>query len=262
MIIPGLCSISFRQLKAEEIIDLCLKLKIPAIEWGGDIHVPHGDVFRAAELAKLCNDAGICCPSYGSYYKVGESEAVGLFFDDVLASAKALGVQTIRVWGGSKNFTEYSADELASAVADIRRIADMTAAAGMTLSFEYHENTLTHIPEAVLALDKAVNHPAIRFYWQPPHVFNDQACLNSLLDLGDKLSNIHVFQWILTEFREDDKRIDRRPLSEGVERWSHFFAALPRDENRFGFMEFVRGDDPEQLQEDWNSYLEILKNLN
>lgn len=259
MIIPGLCSITFRQLEAEEIIGLCSELKIPAIEWGGDIHVPHGDALRAAQLAELCGAAGIRCPSYGSYYRVGESEAGGLSFDDVLASANALGVETIRVWAGSKNLTEYSPAELAAAVDDIRRIADMTEAAGMSLSFEYHENTLTHTPEAVLALDKAVNHPAVRYYWQPPHVFNDQACLNSLLDLGEKLTNIHIFQWKLTEFREPDRRIERRPLSEGVERWSNFLSALPGDENRYGFIEFVKGDDPEQLREDWNSFLEILE---
>lgn len=258
MIIPGLCSISFRQFKAEEIISLCSELEIPAIEWGGDIHVPHGNVERAVELAALCGDAGISCPSYGSYYKAGVSEATGLPFADVLASAKALGVSTLRVWGGIKNFTEYSASELSAGVDDIRRIADMTAEAGMTLSFEYHENSLTHTPEAILALDRLVNHPAVRYYWQPPHVFNDQACLNSLLDLGGKLTNIHVFQWQLTESRVGDKRIERHPLSDGVERWSRFIKALPEDHEGYGFLEFVKGDDPEQLREDWASYKEIL----
>ncbi|MDC7235372.1 MAG: TIM barrel protein [Spirochaetales bacterium] len=258
-IIPGLCSISFRQLEAEDIISLCRELGIPAIEWGGDIHAPHGDAARGKQLSRLCRDAGISCPSYGSYYRVGISEAQGLPFSDVLSSARALGAETVRVWGGIKNYTEYSPSELDAAVRDLRRIADLASAEGLTVSLEYHENSLTHTPEAVEALDKAVSRQSVRYYWQPPHVLNDQACLNSLVDLGERLTNIHVFQWRLTEFREQDKRIERLPLEVGIPRWRRFLAALEGNRTHYAFLEFVKGDDPQQLRRDWESFCKILE---
>ena len=47
MLTGGLVSITFRDLEANEIIDLVKKSGLTAIEWGGDVHVPHGDFNRA-----------------------------------------------------------------------------------------------------------------------------------------------------------------------------------------------------------------------
>ncbi len=44
MIKSGLVSITFRQLTCEQIVDLVSKAKLDAIEWGGDIHVPHDNM--------------------------------------------------------------------------------------------------------------------------------------------------------------------------------------------------------------------------
>lgn len=43
----GLVSISFRNRTAEEIIEAVKNAGLNAIEWGGDVHVPHGNVSRA-----------------------------------------------------------------------------------------------------------------------------------------------------------------------------------------------------------------------
>ena len=90
MIKSGLVSITFRQLSPGDIIDLVKKAGLDGIEWGGDIHVPHGDIAKAEEVYSLTRDAGLDIPAYGSYYKVGESEQEGLAFNDVLISAAAL----------------------------------------------------------------------------------------------------------------------------------------------------------------------------
>ena len=66
----GLVSISFRDLSVEQIIDLCKKNGLKSVEWGGDIHVPHGDTERAKRVYELCENNGISVAAYGSYYRV------------------------------------------------------------------------------------------------------------------------------------------------------------------------------------------------
>jgi len=53
MIVPGWVSITFRSLTAERIIALVRQAGLSAIEWGGDIHVRHGDTGRAREVRRL-----------------------------------------------------------------------------------------------------------------------------------------------------------------------------------------------------------------
>ena len=72
MLIPGLVSISFRNLCPEEIIDITKESGLLGIEWGGDLHVPHGDVPVAAEVGSKTREAGLEVSSYGSYYRFAE----------------------------------------------------------------------------------------------------------------------------------------------------------------------------------------------
>jgi hypothetical protein len=58
MIIPGLVSITFRKLAPAEIITLVRQADLQAIEWGGDVHVPHGNVRQVREVPRLTEDAG------------------------------------------------------------------------------------------------------------------------------------------------------------------------------------------------------------
>ena len=53
MIKPGLVSITFRKLHPETIIALAMENTLAAIEWGGDIHVPHGNIAVARSVAKM-----------------------------------------------------------------------------------------------------------------------------------------------------------------------------------------------------------------
>ena len=87
LLIPGLVSITFRPLSPQELIKLVAEAGLKAIEWGGDIHVPHGDVSRAQEVGRQTTEAGLSVAAYGSYYRLGVSEAAGLAFEQVLDSA-------------------------------------------------------------------------------------------------------------------------------------------------------------------------------
>src|SRR5690554_3364232 len=103
MITLGLVSISFRQLTPQQIVELVKKSGLKGIEWGGDKHVPHGDVDIATKVRRLTEQAGLEVAAYGSYYRAGVSEKDGLSFDKVLDCAVILGTKKIRVWAGNKD---------------------------------------------------------------------------------------------------------------------------------------------------------------
>ena len=62
---------TFRKLAPEEIIALVAKSGLKGIEWGGDIHVRHGDLIQARKVCRLTEENGLTVASYGSYYNVG-----------------------------------------------------------------------------------------------------------------------------------------------------------------------------------------------
>ena len=43
----GLVSVTFRQLPADEVVAVAAKAGLAAIEWGGDVHVPLGNLVTA-----------------------------------------------------------------------------------------------------------------------------------------------------------------------------------------------------------------------
>ena len=51
MIIPGLCSVTFRPMKPLDICKLSQQAGLKSIEWGGDVHVTNEQ--EAREVAKM-----------------------------------------------------------------------------------------------------------------------------------------------------------------------------------------------------------------
>lgn len=246
MIIPGLTSITFRPLEPEAIVELASEAGLKSIEWGGDVHVPHGDTAAAERIRRISEDAGLLLPSYGSYYRVGASEGKGPDFQSVLDSAEALGVHTIRVWAGVSGSETATPEDRAAVVEDLRRIADMAAALGMVVATEYHANTLTDTVESAAQLMSEADHPAALTYWQTPNGTSHEHRLRSLEAALPKLANLHVFHWVATENGND-----RRPLAEGEESWKEYLrTAQDTAWDHHALLEFVRGDSQQQLVED------------
>ena len=153
MFLPGLVSITFRQLSVAEIIALVTQAGLAAVEWGGDIHAPHGDEAQARAIARMDSDAGLRVAAYGSYYHVGHPETGP--FEAVLASAAALGAPLIRVWAGRQGSGSADESYFQKIVADSRRIADLAQAEQIGIVFEFHGNTLTDTNAAALRLLQA-----------------------------------------------------------------------------------------------------------
>jgi 3-dehydroshikimate dehydratase len=242
MIHTGLVSITFRSLSPQEIVALVAKAGLRGIEWGGDIHVPHGNVQRAKEVYQMTSDAGLEISAYGSYYRVGCEEKEGILFERVLDTAIALKAPVIRVWAGDRGSREADEEWWAKVIDETYRIGALTKESGITISFEYHGNTLTDTGESAFRLMKAVGGEGITCYWQPPVGLEDEQRMTGLRQILPWLGNIHVFWWNIHE---------RRPLAEGMEAWREYIELIGTAQgDRFCMLEFVKDDDPDQFLKD------------
>ena len=255
MIIPGLVSISFRQLSADEIIKLVKQSGLKAIEWGGDLHVPHGDIAKALEVGEKTREAGLESAAYGSYFRLGKSAVEGLDFKKVLDSAVALGAPVIRIWAGAKGSAEYSSDERKNLAEEARKIADAAAEKNIRIALEFHGGTLTDTTESALKFLKECASSNIQTYWQPPLKLNHRERVKSLWAVLPYLSNLHVFSWDTNP----DGSYTRLPIAEHANDWKEYFtiaSRLPSD--RYAMIEFVKDDSPEQFIEDAESLMQLL----
>ncbi len=254
MLQGGLVSITFRQLSAGDCAALLAKSRLRGIEWGGDVHVPHGDLRRAREVRSISESEGLVNCSYGSYYRVGESEGEGLSFRAVLDSALELGAPVIRVWAGKRGSGAADNDYRRLVAGDSLRIAEMAGKEGVRVAFELHGNSLTDTRESALRLLKEAEHDNLFCYWQPqPQVPHEQR-LGTLLDMGRKLAHLHAFDWLF-----ESGKLVRRPLADGEAEWSDYLAAaasVPGD--RFVLLEFVENDSPDNFLRDADTLAEWL----
>ncbi len=209
MLSSGLVSITFRKLSPAEIVELVAGAGLDCIEWGGDVHCPHGDVARAAEVRRLTGDAGLRVSAYGSYYRLGEENEFPL--EGVIASARELGAPTVRVWAGRRGSAKADAGYRARVVDESRRAAELADEADMTVSYEYHENTLTDTNESALALLREADHENIRTFWQPPNGKETDYRLAGLKNVKPWMTSVHIFTW--------DAENRRLPLADGESWW-------------------------------------------
>jgi len=238
MILPGLVSITFRKLTPAEVVALVRKGGLKGIEWGGDVHVPHGDLVRAREVREMTLENGLATAAYGSYYRVGQSEGAGLAFERVLETAVELGAPTIRVWPGVAGSDVTDEDGRWKIIEDLRRIASLAAKAGVTITTEFHGGTLTDTNESASKLLVEVDHANVFTGWQPHNGEETGECVEGLREVLPRVSTIHVFHWWPTSS-------ERHPLAVGAERWGSFWPLLrqaPGD--RYALLEFVPGDEP------------------
>lgn len=256
MLQSGLVSITFRQLSPAQVARRAHECNLQAIEWGGDIHAPHGNGAAAAKVAAITAEHGLKVSAYGSYYRVGVSPEQGLPFEAVLESAEALGAPDIRVWAGDRASAESNESYWNKVIEDARRISDMARARNITLSFEYHGNTLTDTRESTRRLFADVGGETAGIYWQPPNGMETDECVKGLSEVLPYLRSVHVFHWWPTHK-------ERRPLGEGESRWMQFLEILARGrKNRYCLLEFVRDNDPDNLAADAETLNGWLKQIN
>ncbi len=211
----GLVSVSFRRLSPEEIIEQTAGAGLSCIEWGGDVHLPPGNIRLAQQIAEQTHTAGLRVSSYGSYFRIGVTPIEQ--FPDVLASASALGAKLVRVWAYDRYLDQWGGTVWDSLVESARTIAEMAAKVGIKVCLECHNHTLTEDYHGALRFLQAVDHPALRMYWQPnehrSHAYN----LEAARALAPYTECIHIFHW--------DAQ-GHYPLANGAREWEAYLSVF------------------------------------
>lgn len=244
--VAGLCSVTLRASSPGEVVDVAAAAGLTAIEWGGDVHVPTGDLSAATEVAARTAAAGLSVGSYGSYL-FAEPELADDEIARVVDTATALGAPWIRVWCPFGVEPGAPADLVAGIAATLARIADRSAAAGCAAYVEFHGQTLTATEAsaaAVLAAAGAIapSSPGSAAAgpwsaWQPPYWDRTRATGSSdgpddrtdtagsavggpavddvtgIGRLAPRLAHLHVYAW--------DHDGGRAPLATQAAAWVH-----------------------------------------
>ncbi len=239
----GLVSVTFRALPPDRVASLAAAAGLAGIEWGGDVHVPHGDLAAARRVRRWTVDAGLAVASYGSYWRAGDAApGEGPDPDAVLSTAEALGAPHVRVWAGRQGSADCPEDLRRRIAEDLAAFAASAADRGLAVSLEYHGGTLTDTAASALRLLDEAGAPGLRLYWQPLGGRTPDERAADLARVAPRLSNLHVYQWAGDE---------RRPLAEGGAEWTRYLRiARGTGAPGWALLEFVRGDDPARLAED------------
>lgn len=245
----GVCSVTFRNLSVEQVIELTLEAGLEGIEWGGDVHVPPGDFNKASKVARQTEQAGLEIVCYGSYYRLGEYEKDGASFEEILETAVHLKAPSIRVWAGKQGSKEANEMYRIGVVEEAKTIAVMAQRKGISINLEYHGDTLTDTKESAVSLMKEIDHPNLNLYWQPAVGHSIAERLESIGEVLPWLTHVHVFHWTVS---------DRLSLREGRGEWKQYINRLQTLKvNRNLLIEFVKGDNKKQFLKD----AEVLKGL-
>lgn len=252
MIRPGLCSVTFRELDAERVVELAAEAGLACVEWAGDAHVPPGDTAAAERARSLTESAGLAVASYGSYLRFdGTDEEFAAESEAVLAAARALGAPRIRVWAGRTGSAETPAAERSRIAARIREVAQAAGAHGIDLGLEFHGGTLTDEIGSTLRLLEEIDHDRVLSYWQPHQGMPEGDALQTLRQVLPRTSTIHVFSWW--------PRHERLPLTDRAALWREVFTVLAAEgSDRDALLEFVPGDDPSVLAREALSLRELI----
>lgn len=248
---PGLCSVTFRQLRVDQIIDLAAESGIAGIEWGADVHVPVGELGTAGDVARRCTEVDVACASYGTYLGAREPIADASAVVAACETAAALGTTNLRVWAQLGVDSTADDETRAPVTAGIGLAADVAARHGMTVGVEFHTGTITDTGESAARLMREVGADNLFSYWQPnfwvEQPEDNAGQLDAMRTVLTDVSHLHTFWWLA--------RGERRSLDEGADLWTR---ALPEVEaaetrwtgTRYAFLEFVADDDPDRFRAD------------
>ena len=238
----GLTSVTFRDLSCERIIEIAKGSPMDGIEWGGDVHVPHGETQKAREVFRKTVEAGLNVLSYGSYYTLCKTDDPRKSFRPVLDCALALHAPVIRIWAGETGPDKADEAYYRKASEETKLICRMAEPYGITIGLEYHPDSLTATCESAVRFLKLAGCGNLKTYWQqnPGLPFAENS--RELAGVLPYLCNIHTFFW---------KDNTHRKLSEGREDWLRYIeivkkAGLDPDY----ILEFVADGNVETFKED------------
>lgn len=245
----GVASVTFRGLEAEQIVSLAVAAGLDGIEWGGDVHVPCGDLKTAKKVQGITKEAGLSVISYGGYFRLGVQRAEEIEY--YLQAAQTLGAPIMRIWGGDKSSVMYGKEERRLLVSQAKQIAARAEAYGITLGFECHDSTITDDYAFVKQFLDEVGSPFLKTYWQPNRFRDFSYNLEALKALASDVICVHVQRWA------GDTRFF---LHEFQNEWEQYTAVLKVAGPDYKFiLEFLPGNDSASLGQEAETLRTLLK---
>ncbi|MBQ8407357.1 MAG: sugar phosphate isomerase/epimerase [Clostridia bacterium] len=225
----GLVSVSFRKHTPTEILEAMTSAGLSQIEWGSDVHAPCDDQEKLTQIAALQKEYGVCCSSYGTYFRLGETPIEKL--TQYIDAAKILGTRILRLWCGNKSGADMTAEERAALLTQCKSAAAIAEENDVILCMECHKMTFTERLEDTLTLMETVNSPCFRMYWQPFQW--QEAKENEVIAraIAPYCEHIHVFHW---------KGTQRFSLNDGIDEWRAYLK--PFSAPRTLLLEFMPDD--------------------
>lgn len=233
----GLCSVTYRHLNVDEIIEFALKSKLNRIEWGSDIHVPSGEFELAKEVCKKMKEANLVSTSYGSYYKLGENEEYYAMFSSLVETAIRLEAPRIRIWAGSTASSKISPFRREEMIDELKEICEIADKQNLSVALEFHRNSLNDNAESCIEILQKVDCPNLSTYWQITPTLKHESRIEELIAIKKYLSCVHVYYWGENNIRHSLKNDDNM--------WQDYVNALSDIEVDF-LLEFVKDDTIEQ----------------
>lgn len=234
----GLCSVTFRQLEVDDLVQTAVEAGLESIEWGAGAgeHLDPGDLAQAERVGERTRAAGLAVASLGGYFRCRNEENPR----PLLEAAQAAGAPRVRVWAGTRGSADCDQAERDRVASVLHDLAAQAERYGIHVALEYHGGTLTDTPESARALLQQVDHANLSTYWQPTQGASDAAALEEFEAVAEWTSTLHVFSWW--------PMAERLRLSERSQMWEQVFeraASLPRITD--ALIEFVPDDDPALL---------------
>lgn len=243
----GFTTVTFRKKSRREICEIACKNHIKNIEWGGDIHLQPEDEAALQEVISLQKEFGLTAISYGSYYRLG-AENYSLW-EQIVNTADKIGAKIIRIWQGDCPSRQVSEEKLQAMVNETKNLADIADEKGLTVAFEFHQNTNNDNGKSAVAFLKAVHKPNVKTYWQPFSISEDTENLKAVLPY---LVCVHIFEW--------NENGHRYSLKHGVDKWSEFLKIIENSKcHPYFIMEFVKHDSRHQFAKDVKTLRQMLK---
>ena len=237
MLKSGVCSVTFRQLSPEEVIQLAVKAGLNSIEWGGDIHVPAGDLETARRVGELTRAAGLEVAGYGSYMRCLDPAEIA----PVTETAKALQAPVIRIWTGSTARKNVSGDDAESMGNVIRQLCDTVPE--MTVASEFHRNTFTEDADSALEMVKLVDRKNYRSSFQ---LYAHHDIPSAVEKIEPFLGNVHVYSY------------EHAPLADTFDIWQNLMEKFKR-QDRTLLLEFTKDNLPENFLADAETLKKLLQ---
>ena len=192
----ALCTLTFGELPVEQVLDLARDHGLDAVEiWGKEPHM--GEAYDADRVARL-RDAvavrGLAVSALGSYVQPlvddfdGKSRAA-------LDIAAGLGTSIVRIWSGGGASKDVSDEVYAQTVERLQGLCPRAEDMGLTLAFEFHDNSITDNARSTLKLIGDVGCGSLKTYYQPSQREGADDPYEAAELLGPYVVNVHVQNW-------------------------------------------------------------------